>query len=118
MSRESSIMDGAARIAAERQRQLALGHDADEDDDDNRAGELALAAVCYAAPGCLYAMDEDERPGAVRFADPWPWGEELDDRRCARGRPTRLERIRTLEKAGALVAAEIDRLLRKRTKYP
>jgi hypothetical protein len=54
----------------------------------------------------------------VEFTDPWPW-EGNDDRRPARANEvlpnsvlSKKKRIRQLEKAGALIAAEIDRLLR------
>ena len=53
----------------------------------------------------------------MRFVDPWPrsWVEDWDKRLPTRDpRDVSDERIRELEKAGALIAAEIDRLLRKR----
>lgn len=110
---------GVQRIAEERQRQIEVegwtpGHDDCHDD-----GELALAAVCYAAPVPLYRR-ERIREGGLLFTDPWPetWGPEWDKREHdVDGTPVRArttsDRIRQLEKAGALVAAEIDRLLRR-----
>jgi hypothetical protein len=86
---------GAQRIASERERQQAkLGwtveHDAEHDD-----GSLAMAAVCYAA----------------QAADGRFYGEGGERGNVLRNPPNDAFRIRLLEKAGALIAAEIDRLL-------
>jgi hypothetical protein len=108
----SEHRDGAQRIAAERARQKGAEGWSDEHDSAHDNGELAWAAVCYAAPKAVYV----ERRGQdlVTFADPWPW-EPSDDKRVrpygTLKEPTE-QRIRQLEKAGALIAAEIDRLLR------
>lgn len=97
-------MTGAERIAAERTRQIkeegfGAAHDA-----QHEGGELAMAAVCYAAPEHIYIHEED-RDGFHRFVDPWPdWWEMGWDRRDEHNR------IHQLEIAGALIAAEIDRL--------
>lgn len=82
-------MTGVERIAAERQRQMEkLGWTADHDDGYD-GGKLAMAAVCYAAPDLIYV--EERHVGSITFID---------------------GRIRQLEKAGALIASEIDRLQR------
>lgn len=88
------VQSGAERIAVERARQV--DHWSAEHDDGHEAGELAAAAVSYA----LYAdlPDSDTPPGM------WPF--ERDH-----WRPTG-DPITQLTKAGALIAAEIDRLLR------
>ncbi len=78
-------------------------------DAEHRQDEIAWAAVCYAAPAAVYAVRGGDDP-AYMFRDPWPWDQQWDKRPYGR-RPTRDERIRQLEKAGALIAAEIDRLL-------
>lgn len=69
--------------------------------------------MCYATPQQLYRRHD--YAAAVHFVDPWPW-DDHDDTRPYDGNvlqePTLAERIRLLEKAGALLAAEIDRLLR------
>ncbi|NIR76755.1 MAG: hypothetical protein GWN53_17140 [Gammaproteobacteria bacterium] len=95
---------GAERIAAERRRQMEEeGWDSDHDD-SHHGGELALAAAAYAAaPQRLY--QKVERRDVVSFRDAWPW-EPGWDKRDKHGE------IRRLEIAGALIAAEIDRLLR------
>ena len=107
--------DGATRIFDERKRQVDKeGYDRHHDD-EHVDGELAMAAVCYAAPERVYRMVNNER--FKTFIDPFPWDEEFD-KRVYRGALVNnkdaelLKRIRMLEKAGALVAAEIDRLLR------
>lgn len=110
--------DGSTRIADERRRQLdAEGWDKHHDN-THEDGELAMAAVCYAAPKPIFVQATTR--GVVTFADPWPWDED-DDKRpynpttAAPFDPRKIKpekRIRLLEKAGALIAAEIDRLLR------
>lgn len=116
---------GIERIAAERARQLEKLFWTAEHDDEHSDGELALAAVCYAAPEPIFTLEslETRRPEMLRFQDPWPW-EERWDKRPRRGvmreliDPAKLstqQRVRCLEKAGALIAAEIDRLLRQAT---
>lgn len=88
-------MSGVELIAAERERQFEVGFGADGDD-RQRAGELAMAAACYATP----PMHRDEPLPML-----WPWSGMV-------WRPTPC-RIRELAKAGALIAAEIDRLKRE-----
>lgn len=109
-------MTGAERIAAERRRQIEAEGWTPEHDDEHVHGEIAWAAVCYAAPalvkafvpvpcGCREACCEHVGGTVSRWTDPWPWERNADKRRSA-------TRIRDLEKAGALIAAEIDRLQR------
>ncbi len=112
---------GAERIAAERARQVsAEGYDAAHDDEHDN-DSLAMAAACYAAPDRIYVR-QDYAAG-LAFNDPWPWAERYDTRPHPNGgnvvapeKATRAQRIRLLEKAGALCAAEIDRLLRSQRK--
>ncbi len=103
-------LSGAERIASERQRQIDREHYDARHDDCHMRGELVMAAVAYAGT----AIGEQvyvERDGVTSksFIDPWPWDED-DDKRPA-CTPTHEQRVRLLEKAGALIAAEIDRLL-------
>lgn len=81
-----------ALIAAERSRQVDGEGFSTRRDDDYTAGELALAASCYAA---------GHRVG-------WPWGPDW-------WKPTPHDRTRDLVKAGALIVAEIERLQRAQT---
>ena len=105
---------GAERIVAERQRQIDVEEFTSEHDDGNDDGQLELAACCYATPILLYRRGEVPT-GSIVFSDPWPadWDRIWDTRaRRDASRLTPGARIRCLEKAGALIAAEIDRLLR------
>lgn len=91
--RDPATLDGAEIIAAERKRQIEQEGWSEEHDDAHKWGELAWAATCYAMP-----------PLDGRGLN-WPW-----DRKW--WKPTPDDRIRELAKAGALIAAEIDRLKR------
>lgn len=114
-------MSGAELIVAERRRQIEVEGWTAEHDDEHAADELVWAAICYAAPDDVFVAENlDAEPGSVdvRLRDPWPssWDRKWDKR----GRFSRLDsyknpfggRIRALTIAGALIAAEIDRLKR------
>jgi hypothetical protein len=91
---------GLELIAAERQRQVEQEGWTPEHDDAHETGDLALAAACYATPESRRQY-EDGAP-----LDPWwPWDDGW-------WKPSPENRIRELVKAGALIAAEIDRLQR------
>jgi hypothetical protein len=120
-------MNGIERIAKERQRQIDKEGWTAEHDDEHYEGELALVAALYATPIRLYKSKKIGWDG-VAFFDPWPdlwmniWdkrpyvsttGHLLENKSLRVGR-----RIRQLEKAGALIAAEIDRLQRIRIVKP
>jgi len=105
--------EGARRIARERRRQIQQEGWSIDHDDKLVDNELAWAALCYAAPEKVKMMRPGEDPDTVLLADPWPVKSSLvDKRRKGKRKVTRRQRIRDLEKAGALIAAEIDRLLR------
>ena len=116
------MKSGIELIAKERKRQIEEEGWTEEHDDEHVYGELAMAACCYAAPDAIYKKYECR--SQVKFDDPWPWDIRFDKRhRCQasdRGvmaRPeeyTSEERLNLLVKAGALIAAEIDRLQRKK----
>ena len=78
---------------------------------EHTGGEIAWAAVCYAAPSTV--LVPSERNQHV-YLDPWPWDQRWDKRTKIRPgnapEAVRQVRIRELTKAGALIAAEIDRL--------
>lgn len=113
-------MTGIELIAAERVRQVTSEGWTPEHDDEHDDESLALAAICYAAPIPIFQCDKREGDeGCYVFVDPWPdsWGTEWDKRpfynyNGKRREPTPNDRIRMLVKAGALIAAEIDRLQR------
>lgn len=98
--------DGVTLIAAERQRQVDAEGWTAEHDDTHECGELALAAAVYACP-------PRDRSDAIKRAL-WPWGwNSFKGEPMYFDRPTPTDaRIRSLVKAGALIAAEIDRLQR------
>lgn len=88
-------------IAAERDRQITVeGYDA-RHDDKHVHGQIAMAAACYTAPEKIYVLD----PPVAYVDDPFPWEEEYDKRQ-------KHSRLRSLAIAGALIAAEMDRLAR------
>lgn len=90
----SNKHSGAELIALERKRQVE-GEQWDQSHDDNHIfHELAIAAGCYALPPTIGTRTEHW---------PWDWGW---------WKPEPDNRIRELVKAGALIAAEIDRLQR------
>lgn len=105
-------MNGVEMIAAERRRQVEAEGWTPAHDDGHTAGELAIAAACYAHPA--------PRPLNVKLM--WPWDREWwkpavpGDRVGSHTEYTpeeiRAARIKDLRRAGALIAAEIDRLLR------
>lgn len=111
-------MNGVERIAAERQRQIDQEGYSPEHDLEHDNGALAFAAACYAAPQTIYALDAYESNGSsapwgrVEWHEPWPkdWRRTRPEDVGPPNQPLH-GRIRELEKAGALIAAEIDRLL-------
>ncbi len=111
-------MTGIERIAKERQRQVDKLDWSAEHDDEHDGGELALVAALYASPERLYA--KHEYAAGVRFEDPFPndWGDARPHNGNVPKVATDKQAIRLLEKAGALIAAEIDRLLRKSAQAP
>jgi hypothetical protein len=107
---------GIDLIAAERHRQIEQEGWTAEHDDAHDNGELATTAACYAAPDLIYIRED--HANRIGFLDPWPF-DCCDDKRPKDGNVllpnatlSREARIRQLVKAGALIAAEIDRLQR------
>lgn len=97
------VGDGVALIASERRRQIESEGWTPSHDDEHALNELATAAACYAAPDtCGYVDDGGTRPRMAILAH-WPWSSHW-------WKPG--GRLRELAKAGALIAAEIDRLQR------
>lgn len=108
--------EGSERILLERRRQIQQEGWSTDIDDTHDEGELAWAAVCYAAPARVYTLDQGATPrdAEISFRDPWPgkFDRSFDKRPSYKRTPSNKKRIRALEKAGALIAAEIERLLR------
>ena len=98
---------GVELIAAERERQVSQEHWTAEHDDEHEYGELAIAGACYALPRDM-RQKEIWNSTLVRML--WPFDDEWWKPREGRGTSGR---IRELVKAGALIAAEIDRIQRQ-----
>lgn len=96
-------MNGIERIAAERKRQVEKEGWTPEHDDAHSKGELNAAAVAYAAANLDRIWGGEDAAFHSFFPSDWQvawWKPSADP-------------IRNLEKAGALIAAEIDRLQRQ-----
>lgn len=108
----SETSKGAALIAKERESQRQ--EYSDEHDDRHGDGEIALAAALLATP--ILLKSAHWAANTVTFCDPYPWpySSRPHDGNVVLPNEVleRPARIRQLSKAGALVAAEIDRLLR------
>lgn len=86
---------GIGIIASERQKLISQhGFSFDDDVLNPKKDDLAIAASCYCLPS-------GQREFRVR--EQWPLNYELWD-------PTPEDRVKELAKAGALIAAEIDRI--------
>lgn len=121
------MKSGTELIADERQRQLdEEGWDA-KHDEQHTTGELALVAALYATPIPLYSMEKSGsgNSGCYKLLDPWPWFDRVEVTRYGDGSTTQVpawdkrkkhSRLRKLVIAGALIAAEIDRLQRGKGK--
>lgn len=97
-------MNGIEAIAAERQRQMDVEGWTPEHDDTHTSGEMALAAAGYASHAA--AFSQINPPLSVYQSAPaelvnWPWDKSWWKPKNARN---------DLVRAGALIAAEIDRL--------
>jgi hypothetical protein len=89
------LTEGARRIAEERRRQIEQEGWTPEHDAAHDSHEIVKAAVSYVIP-------HEFRGGNPPVY--WPW-------EPAAWKPSPDDRVRELVKAGALIAAEIDRLL-------
>ncbi len=114
---------GVHLISVERKRQLEVEGWTADHDDDHAGPALALAAICYTAMAIddyadIRAVAWDGE-GNAEIRDPWPWDKTWDKRKKHARLRARTEadrrqgRIRCLVIAGALIAAEIDRLQRE-----
>jgi hypothetical protein len=99
---------GLSAIAAERRRQIEAEQYTLEYDERHTSSELARAAICYVYAGWILAGGGTLRDvrGTQRIAVLWPFAH--GEFKPAEDAP------RNLEKAGALIAAELDRLERLR----
>lgn len=96
-------MNGIELIKLERERQINSENFSEERDMEYIKEELAYAAVCYAIPHeNRYAFIYGD---VISYTWPKTWGLNW-------WKPTPDDMIKELTKAGALIAAEIDRLLK------
>lgn len=95
-------MTGVELIAQERERQINKEGWTPEHDDDHELGEMAVAAACYAVSGLEVIVATKD---SINGVDAFPWDPSWDKR-------NKHDRKRQLVIAGALIAAEIDRLIR------
>lgn len=108
--------DGVSLIAAERRRQVGREGWSAKHDDEHEDASLAMAAALYASPEPLYTVQK--APNSVAWTDPWPWHDQVQGARGgwhkvpAWDKRKTHPRLRQLVIAGALIAAEIDRLNR------
>jgi hypothetical protein len=100
---------GIELIAQERFRQISEEGYAAEHDDYHSDEEIASAAMCYACPPNLDLRLVVDSAGNSAPPIEWPWEPKY-------WKPG--DRIAELAKAGALIAAEIDRILRKDASPP
>lgn len=100
------LSDAARDVLAERKRQVEVEGWTPEHDDEHATGAMAAAAACYALSAAATVSESEywraKRDDAVK--ELWPWDHEW-------WKPNGQRRI--LEKAGALILAEIERLDRR-----
>lgn len=96
---------GSDLIAVERNRQIDDEGWDEAHDNEHHNAELVLAGICYANTAAMIIRGEDIT--APNMQPQWPWAPHWWK---PNGDP-----VRNLVKAGALVAAEIDRLVRLQT---
>lgn len=94
-------MNGIESIAAERRRQVSDENWTPEHDDLHGSGEIAGAAACYAMRDLNIGDVRLGRNVQQIIGDLWPWAKAWWKPKTPR---------ENLVRAGALIAAEIDRL--------
>jgi hypothetical protein len=97
-------MTGIELIAEERGRQVAAEGYTPEHDDGHLQAELANGAIAYALAASEQVWRCTEELDLSMAWEYWPWGGES-------WKPSP-DPVRNLVKAGALIAAEIDRIQR------
>lgn len=104
-------MTGIELIAAERQRQIDEEGYTPEHDREHDQHELARAGAMYALPGSFRSLSlQSNFRYTTIMSQCWPGNWPWPTRRTVGASAAKQARIRELAKAGALIAAEIDRL--------
>jgi len=113
-----NMKTGSELIAIERARQIEKEKWSAKHDDKHTDQSLALAAALYASPIPLFEIHVSG--SCVQWLDPWPWEYGIEPPRGGPEIKTNAwdkrkdhPKIKRLIIAGALIAAEIDRLNRK-----
>ena len=101
-------MTGAQLILGERQRQASEEGWTFEHDDRHKNHELVRAAICYLETESTRKLAGPHYSHPEVVPHKWPWDDKY-------WKPTPDDRVKELVKAGALIAAEIDRLQRKKS---
>lgn len=96
---QQDIPEAWRDVIAERQRQINIGR-TPEHDDQYENGSLALAAACYARQAGMWGTDWSVYYRDAVVPDSWPWAREYWKPSSPR---------RDLEKAAALILAEMER---------
>lgn len=99
-------------IMEERKRQIFQEGFGPEWDDQYTDGQLGAAAGCYAMPENVRRQYQSMHISGGFFPRWWPWSYE----NWKPGRSGADGRLRDLAKAGALILAEMDRIIRKQNK--
>ncbi|MBR4625982.1 MAG: hypothetical protein IKO56_10665 [Alphaproteobacteria bacterium] len=101
------MKSGIELIVNERKRQIEEEGWSQEHDAQYTHNELIWAAMCYTQPESFRAYERvcnSKTPNNIKIPPAiWPWDEKW-------WKPTPDNRIKELVKAGALIAAEIDRI--------
>lgn len=103
--REKTKMDAVALIAKERKRQIREEGWTTEHDREHNPEDLPLAGSCYAEDAArnLALMSNGLALRSQGTPTSWPWDNKW-------WKPTPYDPVRQLVKAGALIAAAIDRI--------
>ena len=114
------MKNGVELIAEERKRQKEEKGWTPEHDSQHSNGELSMAAACYAAPKKIYCSKSSGENHLI-MEDPFPFQYRISGRVAmesdtwvyymTKDKKEGKSRLEQLTIAGALVAAEIDRLL-------
>lgn len=97
-------MSGIELIAAERKRQIEVEGWTERHDDGHTSAQMAFAGACYAQAAGQIVFAKVKTIRLKEIPSMWLWA-----RKWWKPSP---DPIRNLVKAGALIAAEIDRLER------
>ena len=97
---------GLDLITEERIRQIVEEGRSLDHDQQHESSQLLYAAICYASPEPIFVKRNivSQKKGCIgtSFQDPWPY--DFADKREEHSR------IKQLQIAGALIAAELDRI--------